>query len=287
MGCVVDKKLIIESGVLLVTFNRPDLTKRILEKLSKYEFKNLIIVSDGPRYLQDEPLVQLNRQLIVEYAPKNSELIFRPDNLGCKANMYDSLMYAISKHETLIVLEDDCIPGDYFFEYCLSMLEKFSCDLRISHISGVNPQDYESENHLFFSKYPRIWGWACWRRSLNGFNSQIRFLPKISARFNWIDYLLHFYFYYCIQFRKVNTWDYQFLLHNLSKGYSIVPKKSLVENVGFREDATHTNKDNINYKIQSLDINYSKVNFYYDKFSKENDKSFAKLLLPKFIRKYL
>jgi hypothetical protein len=282
----VGKKLYIETAVLLITFNRPDLTKELLKKILKYDFKNLIIVSDGPRNFQDRQLVESSRQIIVEIAPKNSEIIFRPANLGCKNNVYISLMEAISKHERLIILEDDCMPGKYFFDYCECMLEKFSDDLRISHISGVNPQDYDSSNDVFLSKYPRIWGWACWRRSLNGFDTRIKFLPRLSRRFSFIDYFLHFYFYYCIHIKKVNTWDYQLLLHILSKGYSIVPKISLVENVGFREDATHTNIDGINYELQASKVDYAELSFSYDMLCKKNDRNFAKFLLPKIIRNY-
>lgn len=287
MGCLMQDKVQIETPVLLITFNRPDLTKRILEVLSKYNFTNLIIVSDGPRNASDVPKINKSREIIQLLAPSNSEFIFRSQNLGCRSNVYSSLMYAINKHESLIVLEDDCLPGDYFFSYCTSMLKKYEGDRNISHISGTNPQDFWADENLFLSKYPRVWGWACWRRSLVGLKDQINLIPNLTDNFNLIDLLLHFYFYYCIQIKKVNTWDYQYLLHNLSKGFSIVPRTSLVENIGFRDDATHTIGEPLNYTIENNAIDYSKINIAYDENAKKNDRLFAKLMLPIFIRKVL
>lgn len=49
--------------------------------------------------------------------------------------------------------------------------------------------------------------------------------------------------------KKINTWDYQWAYaRHKNNGIACVPKVSLIENIGFGEDATHTfdnNQDNV------------------------------------------
>ena len=44
-----------------------------------------------------------------------------------------------------------------------------------------------------------------------------------------------------VQIEKLNTWDYQYLFLNfINNGLTIIPKYSLVKNIGFDLNSTHT-----------------------------------------------
>ena len=62
------------------------------------------------------------------------------------------------ENETVgIILEDDCIPNDSFFEYCSVLLDRYSEEDRVFMISGDNGgpiinQDYFNKNSYLFTK---------------------------------------------------------------------------------------------------------------------------------------
>jgi hypothetical protein len=80
---------------------------------------------------------------------------------------------------------------------------------------------------------------------------------------------------------KIDTWDYQWCISSMINGLSIVPCQSLVENVGFGEDASHT-KSNSKYKShlnaapfvlrdnvpkgEYLQLDYEYLNDIFEKF---------------------
>ena len=78
---------------------------------------------------------------------------------------------------------------------------------------------------------------------------------------------------------KIDTWDYQWFLFKLINLYSaIVPNKNLVANIGFLEDATHTQDPNdkrANFLRHEIDfplrhpaifcINYKKDDYVFSR----------------------
>lgn len=81
-------------AVVLINFNRPDITQRALNRLSSVGPRNFYLSCDGPRegVESDQELVNRTRQLLVmSRLPGEKNYIFSDSNLGLKKNILKTL----------------------------------------------------------------------------------------------------------------------------------------------------------------------------------------------------
>lgn len=151
------------TGVALVTYNRPEHTARVLETLK--QVRPLYIFSDGP---EDAPGVKETREIIANLSWGNPRLIKHDENLGLARSIVGAVDYVLRRHETVILLEDDCLPGPYLFSFMYACLARYEEDERVFGITGYTvPIDRNILDDYDYDAYfsPRIgsWGWATWR----------------------------------------------------------------------------------------------------------------------------
>jgi hypothetical protein len=239
-------------AILFITYNRPAITNRVFDQIRKVRPPRLYLASDGPRLQNVKDLVLVNqvRKIITEIDwPCKVSTLFRKNNLGCKFAVSSAINWFFENESRGIILEDDCLPNDSFFEYCEELLEVYQNDNEIFLISGENiiGDEVIIEGDYSFIRYPCIWGWASWSRAWKKYDLELSQWPlrgsevinkyllnKDSKRF-WRDV-----FNDCYK-NKIDTWDYQVCFAMLLNGAKcIIPKKNLVSNIGFGDDATHT-----------------------------------------------
>lgn len=253
--------------VLFLVFNRPDLTQKVFERIREVKPKRLFVAADGPRpdVPGDVQLCSRTRQ-IIEKVNWICEIktLFREDNLGCKNAVSSAIDWFFEHVEAGIILEDDCLPHQTFFRYCGELLEYYKDDPRVMHISGDNflQGRHTITSSYYFSKYPHVWGWATWRRAwllfhewdkkLSGLDIDFRIFKSQSERNFWLDLLEQ------LQSHRMDyTWDYQWALTCLAnKALCVMPKSNLVSNIGFGQDATHTQGNSwlANLPVTSMDF---------------------------------
>lgn len=239
----------IKAPVLLITFNRPENTKKVLDKIKIEKPPKLYIFNDGPReHNENDEIARQEIKEMIRSIDWQCEIKtnYQDSNLGCGQGVSTAITWAFTNEEYLIILEDDCVPSGSFFRFCDELLEKYKNDTRIWVISGSNFNDeYEFNNSYTFSNYVHIWGWATWKRcwmnfvptltdwpefkKIGGFNNVFR-SDKICKYFNNLYERLY---------RKNNlnyiTWDYQFCLKVYSNnGLCIFPQKNLISNIGHK-----------------------------------------------------
>lgn len=276
--------------ILLLVFNRPDLTKIVFEKIKLIQPKKLYVAADGPRIDKiNENKICDEVKNIVTNVTWDCQLItlFRQDNLGCGHAVSDAINWFFEHEEFGIILEDDCNPNVSFFKFQQELLEKYRHDDSVGLIAGTNllpelTKDFKES--YFFSKYPHIWGWGSWRRvwikydfkfnGLNDFLISNQFLRLSSNERNF--WRKNFNDVYS---GKVNTWDAQVsYLFFKNEFKAIFPVKNLIENIGFREDATHT-KENLKFydsQIEELTFpllhpNSTRVNLDLDEIRRKRE----------------
>lgn len=255
--------------IILFVFNRPDLAKKQYEILQQIQPQTLIVISDAPRdnVDKDATLVKKSRE-IFEHITWKCNLIknYAERNMGCDERITSGLDWAFDIVEEAIILEDDCIPHIHFFKYCEELLERYKDDTRIAYVSGTNPiRKYHFDSSYTFTYRGITWGWATWKRAWKTFDymnfsstwdeekqKDIKWpilLPR--DRRNWIRQLDN-------NREKGGTpWDFCWLWHTMkNQGLSIVPEVNLIENMGFREDATHTSE-----KIEKYNGTTDKLEF--------------------------
>jgi hypothetical protein len=242
--------------VLLLIFNRPDLTQRVFERIREAEPQALFIAADGPR--KDRPediaLCQEARSIIdrVDWGCEVKTL-FRDENLGCKKAVSSAITWFFEHVEEGIILEDDCVPDPSFFRYCAELLERYRDDERIMAISGDNfqPPGFDPGASYYFSIYNHCWGWASWRRAWRHYDGEIKQWPSLRGS-GWLEGWLgskpaaEYWrrIFDRVHANQVDSWAYPWTFSCWSQhGLTILPAVNLVTNIGFDDRATHTVSD--------------------------------------------
>ena len=245
----------LEIPVVFVVFNRPEPAAKTFQRIRDARPTRLFIVSDAARPNQpgEEDLVTQSRQ-IAERVDWECEVykIYAAKNMGCGARISSAITEAFQSVDRLIVLEDDCLPDPTFFPFCHQLLDRYQHDQRIMHISGNNFQQGARRTNAsyYFSKYAHCWGWATWRRAWKHFDLRASQWP----RFRDAGHLSTF----CENAREISYWraiydrvysgqsqSWAFpwsLACWMNHGLSVLPDVNLVSNIGFDEQATHTQR---------------------------------------------
>ncbi len=244
-----------QSPVLLLTFNRPDTTRSVLEAVRHAKPPELYVFSDGPRsgVAEDVAKVQATREVIDQMADWGPVVHrrFNDTNDGLFAGVSGALDWFFSHVSEGIILEDDCVPHQDFFGYCDQLLERYRDDNRVWCISGDNSVDLPISRGASygFIRDPLIWGWATWARAWKHFNRDLSGWPEIrrSARERQmypdaVERRVRRRSYDHYYSSGIDAWGYKwkFTVHT-NGGLVAVPRVNLVSNIGWnRPDASHT-----------------------------------------------
>ncbi len=242
-----------QTPILFLIFNRPDSTKLVFESIRSIKPAKLYIAADGSRkHKVGEDLLCKDTRSIIDLIDWECEIktLFRNENLGCKIAVSSAIDWFFENEEQGIILEDDCLPNESFYNYCETLLNYYASDERIMHISGNNFQDgnVRGNGSYYFSNYNHIWGWATWKRAWKAYNVDLSFLTETE-----IETLIEKQFdtkkerlFWNNIFKKVinktiGTWDYQWTYAVWkNNGLSILPNKNMIANIGFNNNGTHT-----------------------------------------------
>ncbi|MCB0096497.1 MAG: hypothetical protein KDE50_24180 [Caldilineaceae bacterium] len=239
--------------VLLIIFNRPDLTQRVLERLRESQPAQLFIAADGPRpgHSTDAHMCAQARNVVNEIDwPCEVKTLFRDDNLGCKNAVSGAITWFFEQVEQGIILEDDCVPHVSFFPFCAELLKRYENHDRIMSISGNNFQadTWHCKTSYYFSIHSHIWGWATWRRAWRRYDGSLEQWPHLREtpflkELHGSDLAVNYWrnIFDKVYANEIDSWGYPWTyscwVHN---GLTILPAVNLVTNIGFDERATHT-----------------------------------------------
>ena len=257
------------SPVLFLIFNRPEITQQVFSAIRKAKPPRLYVAADGPRsdYPNEDEKCEHSRK-IAKNVDWDCEVktLFRDQNLGCRLAVSQAIYWFFEQEPEGIILEDDCLPSQSFFWFCQEMLEYFRNDKAVGVICGFysNELEYKPSASFFFSRYLRVWGWAGWRRSNEGYDSNINLLIEKQNTwkkdiFSRTDIFLKRYWqdmFEEVGSGKIDTWDIQlqYLLWQ-KKQQVIVSSKNLVQNIGWAQGAHPLTKDH-NHELATSEINF-------------------------------
>jgi hypothetical protein len=243
----------LNTPVLFLIFNRPDTTQIVFNEIRKAQPAQLFIAADGPRKDRPDDIENCRkaREIIRQVDwDCNVSTLFRDENLGCKRGVSSAIDWFFSNVEEGIILEDDCVPDQSFFQFCQELLEWYRDDERVMVISGDNFQfgRRRTEDSYYFSRYVHIWGWASWRRAWNNYDVSMKLWPLIRDG-DWLMDILDDrnavnYWTQCFEDTytgKIDTWDYEWVFACwIQNGLTVLPNINLVSNIGFDKGGTHT-----------------------------------------------
>lgn len=243
----------LRTPVVLLVFNRPDVTARVFEAVRRARPAKLVVVADGPRTSKAGETERCRAtRAVTEAVDWDCEVVrdYAEENLGCMWRVSSGLDRAFSLVEEAIVLEDDCVPHPTFFGYCEELLDRYRDDARVMAVAGTNfqfgrrrgPYDY------YFSRYNHCWGWASWRRAWSQFDVSMRTWPELREG-GWLldilgdrraaDYWRRIFD--AVTEDRINSWAYRWTFACWREsGLTCLPAVNLVSNIGFSDEATHT-----------------------------------------------
>jgi len=155
----------------LVVYNRPWHTLQVIESLSKFCPEPLYIFCDGPKSYQDAHDVEAVRDIVAGHVTWTKPvLVEREKNLGLAQSVVAAVDHVLGQHETIVLLEDDCVVGAYFPYFMETCLEKYKSNPKVLGVTGYTVPIPEAlrESYpwdVYFFPRPGSWGWATWRRA--------------------------------------------------------------------------------------------------------------------------
>ena len=239
--------------ILLITFNRPDHTRRVLERILEAKPQELYVFQDGAREgnANDAAKCAEVRQVIdtlwdnylslavLENEKQQPRLhrYYSDVNLGCGTGPMTGISWFFDNVEQGIVMEDDCLAHPDFFPYCEELLNRY----KGTEVKFINSTLYDDRwtkalvpniditSYLLpltcsygFSRYMVTGAWASYREVWQGFDLDLKDMSAL--KFAWHVYRLtgnlaeaEWWWYQVRAIQqdknKKSYWDYQMQIH--------------------------------------------------------------------------
>jgi hypothetical protein len=242
-----------KTPIVILGYNRADNLQRLLNNLRTSRPQTIIFSVDGPKphIPGDEENVAAVRKLAetIDWTD-DVETRFRESNLGLKAAVSDSVSHAVSKFGRAIILEDDTAPNYNFAPYMTAMLDRYSSEREIEHISGYNlvPSDKLAHpNHgSRLTRYPESFAWGTWERAWSGYDDSLewalnaslkdiaRITGSLAGAMRWKQN------FHDAASERISSWAYRWISSMWSRdAFVLSPNANLVTYTGF-DSGTHT-----------------------------------------------
>ena len=241
------------TAVLLILFNRPDFTSKVIRAMGTICPREIYIFQDGPRDESDKRNLSLVRKVVNETItwPCQIHTYYSEINLGCGPGPAKAISWFFENVEQGIILEDDAVPHPDFFKYADELLERYKNDESVHAIGSMNVDTRKwGDGSYYFSMMNRnLCAWATWRRAWRCFDIEMKGVTRrqlacalrrykcgLLERSYWCDRLDEVHENGC----EGKSWDMQFFMSIwLNHGKGIIPSVNLSSNIGTVDDATH------------------------------------------------
>lgn len=297
--------------IVLFVYNRLWHTQQTVEALQKNELASesvLYVFADGPKEnATEEQIEKISQTRNYIYSIRGFKEIHIEEadkNKGLADSIVDGVTRIVNIYGKVIVLEDDIVTSSGFLNYMNSALEIYEKEEKVMHIAGyMYPLRRNTLPKTFFYPATSCWGWATWKRAWDCYNSDARYLYSKIKEDGLLDMLnVNTIHSFEEQLRanaegQMHTW---FIKWNasvlLSHGYSLYPKYSLVQNVGFDGSGEHCGPtdhfslqnlaENIEVKKQRIRFNKKAIRLLREFGYREHNSSNSIWLLRKLKKAY-
>ncbi|MBI4947284.1 MAG: class I SAM-dependent methyltransferase [Bacteroidetes bacterium] len=281
--------------IVLFVYNRPWHTKQTLEALTKNELADesiLYVFADGLKNgvsENEKSKIAEVRNIVVEKRwCKEIILIESAKNKGLANSVIEGVTEIINKYGKIIVIEDDLVTAKEFLRYMNEALNKYEQEEKVMQISGhcFPAKNIKKKNSCFFLPMTTSWGWATWKRAWNQFDAkatgyEILKTDKLAEKKFNLDnsYPLSDMLFKQMETNEIDSWAIRWWWSVAKeKGFVLFPDRSLVKNIGFDTEGTHTKESNP-FLLKDFNVNYG-IKKFPDKV-RTDESSFCE------IKKYL
>ncbi len=295
--------------IAIFAYNRPDFFEKTLISLCDcYQISksDVFIYCDGPKFdasIEEVLKIRKVREIAEKInIGKSKEIIVKTENSGLRNSIVKGVSDILNIYNNVIVLEDDLILARNFLIFMNQALDKYKYEDRIHSVTGFCPPIkipslYGYDSFFFFRA--SSWGWGTWKRVWDKFDKEIIDYDHLKRdkseirKFNrgGDDLMLTLK---AMLEKKNSSWAIEFCYsHYRNDAYCIYPIHTLVNNIGFGSDATHT-KLRPKYAPLSFDKDFlHKVNFVFpetmtvdEQIAKKFQKIVKTALVDKLVSKF-
>ncbi len=245
--------------IVMFVYNRADhfnKTYKALSRCPEAKESDLFIFSDGPKNEEGAKKVNEVREDLKKIQNdgffRNVTVTESSENKGLARSVIAGVTEIIEKYGRVIVVEDDCMPSEYFLKFMNNALDFYSENKMIGSVAGYIPQiqlpaDYKKD--VFTAYRSCSWSWATWADRWANVDWELRYIsdfyknPSLIKRLNsnGSDRFIRLY-----RQTKGNgsSWSVRFGAHLVKNGWlTVYPRYSYVQNIGCDESGVHSTSD--------------------------------------------
>ena len=263
--------------VLITAFVRDIKTLELFEKLALLGTTRIYLSVDKGRNSREHDLQKsLINQIEILGAKYKIDLKIRvePRNQGLAVAVINALDWFFEQEGFGVILEDDLLPSEQFFDFCLKNREVIefddSCLLISGNSFGSNTEILEPS----FVSYPLIWGWATTKQKWQQIKSEITLRNSFSWKVFSHPGKLGYFLTGLLRSRKgrIDSWAVPLASRMYLGNFKcLIPPSNLVANNGDDENSTHSNSSDwtLNHPVQYL----REAKYYVPKVRYSSDQS--------------
>lgn len=240
--------------VILFAYKRPRELKATIQALQVNYLapeSDLYIFADAAKRPEDAPKVAEVRQLLDSVSGfRTIHRDYATTNIGCADSVIRGISQVLEKHPTAIIVEDDLITTPNFLDYMNQGLVQYADSKQVYSVAGYTfpfqkPSGYAMDAYFIPRHSP--WGWATWSDRWQSIDwdmtdypafiqdrqQQRAFMQGGSDLLGMLRDQME---------GRADAWDIRFCYNRFkANGLTVYPTQSKVENIGFGQEATHTN----------------------------------------------
>jgi len=283
------------SPIVLFTYLRLEVLKKTVNALAANIYaseSNLIIFSDGAKYLNDEFTVREIRTYLKTIIGFKSVIVHESStNKGLATSIIQGVSSVLKEYPSVIVLEDDLITSTNFLAFMNESLVQYKEVKKVYSISGFSFDftNISLKEDGYFLNRAWSWGWATWADRWQEIDWQIRDYSEFCSKKKEVSEFSKLgsdaYKMLSDQMQgNIDSWYIRFIYHQFkNKGLAFYPTTSKITNLGFDALATHNKgiktrfitdfdvSQNVSFKFPDhVEINPDKQGAFLNKLGLKN-----------------
>lgn len=218
-----------------------------LERCAEFSRSPVFVFSDGAKSEAGAADVAAVRALVRARLRPNMSLVEAPANRGLANSICRAVTDLCDRYGRVIVIEDDLVVSPHALAWLNAGLDRYRDDEHVFQISAhqFDIPEFAARKDGLFLHLTTSWGWATWKRAWDRFDPHAEGWEKLKS-----DRALRQRFdvggqHYSEMLRRqmegrLDSWAIRWWWTVFkADGISLFPPRSLVQNIGFDETATH------------------------------------------------
>jgi hypothetical protein len=233
-------------GITVMTYSRPNHAARLFEALRNLNVERFSVFMDGAddhqiRESQDEIVKMIET---IDWA--DIDFTRRSINMGLRRSIVSAVTEQLTKHDKVILLEDDCVPYRGYFEFMFEALTRFESRRDVRTICGYQFPSVavpgETVSAVASTRFVP-WGWGTWRDRWYDYDTDLlHLLQRVEHEglFPALPEDIRGFLESWERTRDTDIWSINWVLvHYLTGTCCVYPSRSLLRNIGFDGTGVH------------------------------------------------